>query len=158
MALAAAFRNQPADIAANRAGRASLRQRARLLVAGWWVLLMVFICGLSTVEGLQALFKGHPFGAVLGTLVSVACLAFVLHLLWRIVRDFAAGRVDCVEGRLQIRYAARSGDASGTIHGAHFDVDAKQAGALRSGGAYAVYVFHHSRRAVGAETGDDPGA
>jgi hypothetical protein len=153
-ALSAAFRNSPAEQAANRAGRASGRQRWRLLVGAWWMFMVLPLLAFSAVASVKLASAGHPLKGSLSTLVSVVLLGAAVQALWRILRDVAGGKIDCVEGRIHLSFAGKTGDATGSIHGVTFDVDAAQVAALRENEAYAVYVFHHSRRAVAAHVDD----
>lgn len=145
--LRAAFGNDDADVEANRRGRASPRQRLRLLASSFWTLLFAALL-LSLLYVFLRDTKGEP----IAMLVPFGLTLYMLVVLYRIVRDTLEGRVDSAFGEVTVRIFKNS--VTGSIGKNRFKLRRAQTRAFQKGRLYRVYWFRHSRVVVGVDPAD----
>jgi len=150
-ALLAAFGLRELDLAANREGRVTGRQRWRLAVSSSPYLLMapllLWACYLGLRETSRAPQLGFSFSLVVLGLITAIATVFAGRHLWDIVEC----EVKSTTGLVSFRYT-KSG-ATGSIGGVKFTTSSRRARALQSGRFYRVYYFRRSRGLIGAEPG-----
>lgn len=151
-ALRAAFRNGEADVAANREGRASARQRLRLVGSHWWVFLGNLLLGGLSYQSIRTIGVAPESERIVGCVFLLGVTAFLLVLLGRVVWDALEGRVDSARGTVSLRFGKT--DATGRIGTRQFTLGNVKARALQQGHSYRVYWFKHSRVVVAADPAD----
>jgi len=150
-ALLAAFGLRESELAANREGRVTSRQRWQLAVSSLPYFLiapsLLWACHLGLGETSRSPQLGSASGLVVMFLIAAIATVFGGRSLW----DIVEGEAKSTTGLVSFRYA-KSG-ATGSIGGVRFTTSTKRAHALQAGRTYRVYYFRRSRRLLAAEPG-----
>ena len=150
-ALLAAFKMGESELAANREGRATDRQRWRLAVSSWsYFLASTFLLVLCYLA-LRDTWRAPQLGSSLGLLVVALVTAFMAVGLGRRLWDLLEGEVESTTGGVRFRYSKSF--ATGLIGDVEFTCSRAQARALPPARQYRVYYFRRSHRLIGAEPG-----
>ena len=149
--LLVAFKMRESELAANRPGRATGRQRWRLAVSSWPLFLMAPVLAVACYLFLREMPGPPELGAILTLLLllllTVAAIVFTGRPLW----DIIEGEVLSTTGLVSFSYA--ESDVTGSIGAIEFTASSTQARALQSGRPYRVYYFRRSHRLLSAEPG-----
>ena len=152
-ALLAAFELRESELAANREGRATGRQRWRLAVSSTPLFLFAPLMSVASYLLLREMRGPLELGAILGAVLTllmfvsftVAAIVFAGRRLW----DIMEGEVASTTGLVSRSYGESGVILS--IGGIRFGEGSAGADALQSGRQYRVYYLRRSRRLVGAE-------